>query len=210
MSSRDRKRADRRKRKHRSTQGEDAHLPEGKGGPEDLEAAPGGGDQSTLEGDEPANEAPLDLAAEAERLGVSKSELKNQRAREQLEPLEEDERPRAVTVGAILSGLIALITVGAWILGAEADGQRPGVIQVLAPAILFGVMAWGMWGKRYWAVLGFQAVLAIIMVGAFITLVAATNVAQALTAVVVLVAAGVLFWFMIKAMARIQMPEGPS
>jgi hypothetical protein len=169
--------------------------------------APGGED---AEEDQTEDGRPLDLSAEAERLGVSKSELKNQRAREQLEPLEDDERPLAVSVGAVVSALIALVTVGAWVLGAEVDGDRPSVVQVFAPAILFAVMAGGMWRSRYWAVLGFQAILAILMVGSFITLVGATNIAQAVTGLVILIAAGVLFWFMIKALARIQMPEGPG
>lgn len=203
MGSRERKRAERRKRKRRAASSEELEV----GGEQPPVGAPGGED---AEEDQTEDGRPLDLSAEAERLGVSKSELKNQRAREQLEPLEDDERPLAVSVGAVVSALIALVTVGAWVLGAEVDGDRPSVVQVFAPAILFAVMAGGMWRSRYWAVLGFQAILAILMVGSFITLVGATNIAQAVTGLVILIAAGVLFWFMIKALARIQMPEGPG
>ena len=117
------------------------------------------------------------------------------------------DRPRVVTAGALLSIAIALVTVGAWIVGAEVDGERPDAVQVFAPAILFGVMGWGMWRARYWAVLGFQAVMAIIMVGAFLTLISATGIGPALTALAVLAVAGTFFWFMVKAMARIQMPD---
>lgn len=196
MSSRDRKRADRRKRKQRSAER-----------PQDAEAVTA---TATVGNGRPADggAALEDLPAEAEAIGPSRSELRNQRVREELEPLEEGERPLVVTIGAIVSALIALVTVGAWIAGAEvSDGERPTALQVFAPAILFAVMAYGMWLRRYWAVLGFQAIMAIIMVGAFITLIAATTFAQALTGGLVLAVAGCFFWFTVKAMARIQMPS---
>ena len=85
--------------------------------------------------------------------------------------------------------------------------ERPNPFQVFPPAILFAVMGYGMMRSRYWAVLGFEAIMAIIMVGAFITLVAATSVFKAISALLVLAAAGALFWFTVKALARIQMPE---
>lgn len=191
MSSRERKRAARRKRKQRSA----ADRP-GAG-------RPGGSDA----GDDGSAQAVEDIAAEAEARGVSRSEIRNERAREALEPLAEGERPLVVTIGAVISALIALITLGAWIAGAEVDGERPNAFQVFAPAILFGVMGWGMWRARYWAVLGFQAVMAILMVGAFLTLIAATSLLGALTPILVLIGAGTLFWFTVKALARIQMPD---
>ena len=94
---------------------------------------------------------------------------------------------RVVTAGALLSIAIALITVGAWVAGAEVDGERASAaFQVFAPAILFGVMGYGMWRARYWAVLGFQAVMGILMVGAFLSLIAAASIAGALTALFIL------------------------
>jgi threonine/homoserine/homoserine lactone efflux protein len=70
-----------------------------------------------------------------------------------------------------------------------------------------GAMAWGMWLARYWAVLGFQASLALIMLAAALGLVRVTNGVQAIATTVILVGAGVLFYLMVKALARIQMPE---
>lgn len=193
MGSRERKRTERRKRKQRSVERPDSEQVS---------------EETVADGDPADESAPIeDLAAEAEARGVSRTELKNQLAREQLEPLAEGERPLIVTLGAILSAAIAAVTVGAWIVGAEVDGERPNPVQVFAPAILFGVMAWGMWNARYWAVLGFQAVMAILMVGAFLTLIAATSVVGALTPLAVLMVAGAFFWFTVKALARIQMPD---
>jgi hypothetical protein len=196
VSSRERKRNDRRKRKQRNAGTEPA-------APGEL-AATNGHAAAT---DATAGDDVADIAAEAARRGVPKSEIRNERAREGLEPLEEGERPTVVTAGAVLSFAIALITVGAYVAGAEVDGERPNAVQVFAPAILFGVMGYGMWRIRYWAVLGFQAVMGILMVGAFLSLIAAASVAGALTAVCVLLGAGIFFWFTVKAMARIQMPD---
>ena len=40
-------------------------------------------------------------------------------------------------------------------------------------AMLMGVMAYGLWRARYWAVLGFQAILALLIVAATLGLVSA-------------------------------------
>ncbi len=86
---------------------------------------------------------------------------RNEAAREQLEPLAEGERPAVVTVGAVISGLVAASVVIAYLAGAEVDGERPPVLQVIPSAVLMGVMSYGLWRARYWAVLGFQAILAL-------------------------------------------------
>ena len=144
---------------------------------------------------------------------MSRSEIRNERAREELEPLAEGERPRVVTVGAVISGIIGASILIAWLAGAEADvigngsSERPNAFQVFPPAILFGVMSYGMWRSRYWAVLGFQAIMAIIMIGAVLALIGATGIFKALSALLILIAAGALFWLTVKALARIQMPE---
>jgi hypothetical protein len=197
VSSRERKRADRRKRKQRSTAGEGTPAADGAG------AAPADDGHANVE----------DIAAEAERRGVSRSELRNEQVRAELEPLAEGERPGIVTIGAIVSAAIAASILIAWIAGAKVDvkgstlDERPQLLsQVLPPALLFAIMAWGMWRTRYWAVLGFEAIMAILMVGSFITLVAATSAFKAISAGLVLIAAGALFWFTVKALARIQMP----
>ncbi len=141
---------------------------------------------------------------------AARSEAKNQAAREQLEPLAENERPLVVTVGAIIAGLIAVSVVIAYLAGAKVNGARPAVIQVVTPALLMGMASIGMWRARYWAVLGFEVVLALLILSAAVGLIAATSAVQVVGDLVLIAAAGALFYFMIKAMARIQMPERPS
>jgi hypothetical protein len=138
---------------------------------------------------------------------AARSEERNRAAREALAPLAADERPAVVTAGAVLSALVAASVVIAYLAGAKVDGERPPILQVLPAALLMGSMSFGMWRARYWAVLGFQAVLALLIVAASLGLVAAENVAQLAGNVALIAIAGALFFFMIKAMARIQMPE---
>ena len=151
---------------------------------------------------------------------AARTEAKNAAVREQLEPLDEGERPLVVTIGAIVSALIAVSTIVGWLAGVEvrkfgSDGIQQGegeapLLSVIAVVALMGTMAYGMWRARYWAVLGFQALLVLLLVAASLGLVQATSVVQALGTTLLIAGAGTLFWFMIKAMARIQMPQRPG
>jgi hypothetical protein len=71
-----------------------------------------------------------------------------------------------------------------------------------------GVMAWGMWRARYWAVLGFQLLLVFLIFSAVFGLaVQASSVGQFAATLGLLAVSGSFFYFMVKAMARIQMPS---
>ena len=139
--------------------------------------------------------------------GYARAEERNQEARETLEPLAEGERPLVVTVGAVLSALVAVSVIVGYLIGTEVDGEKPKLAQVLAPALLMGIMAWGMWHARYWAVLGFQLILVFLIFSAVYGLaVQAASVAQVAVTLALLAVSGSFFFFMVKAMARIQMP----
>jgi hypothetical protein len=143
--------------------------------------------------------------------GYAKAEQRNREAREALEPLAEGERPTVVTIGAIVAALIAVSVVIGYATGVEVNGEQPKVAQVVAPTVIMGMMAWGMWHARYWAVLGFQLILVVVLFSAFFGLVVgASSVGQVLGTLALLAVAGTFFFFMVKAMARIQMPtRGP-
>jgi hypothetical protein len=151
----------------------------------------------------------LGAATPRERMerGYARAEERNQEAREGLEPLAEGERPLVVTLGAVVAALIvASIAIG-YLAGTKVNGEKPHFIQVLAPALLMGMMAWGMWRARYWAVLGFQLILVFLIFSAVYGLaLQAATVAQVLATLALLAVTGSFFFFMVKAMARIQMP----
>jgi hypothetical protein len=194
--ARDRKRAERQKRKRRATE-----RP-----PASLEAPPDAGDAST----ESNGDAPSETFQE--RMS-RRYEERNDEARTKLEPLDEGERPTAVTVGAVASAVLAIIftvSAGLAIAGVDAGGRH---IKPL-PIIVFGIVLWamtiGMWRARYWAVLGFQTVLLLVMLASAFGLVVVTSVLQAVGTTLLLAGSGTLFYFMIRAMARIQMPSSPG
>jgi hypothetical protein len=140
--------------------------------------------------------------------GYARAEERNQEVRESLEPLEEGERPLVVTIGAVLAGLICLSILVGYLAGVEVEGDKPRLAQVLAPALIMGVMAWGMWRPRYWAVLGFQLLLVFLIFSAVFGLaVQASSAAEFAATFGLLAVAGTFFFFMVKAMARIQMPK---
>jgi len=140
--------------------------------------------------------------------GYAKAAQRNQEAREKLEPLAAGQRPTVVTVAAILCALVALSIVAGYAAGVKPNGETPRFAQVAAPALITGFLAGGMWRTRYWAVLGFQLVLAFLIFASFYGLaLQAESLAGFLASGGLLVVSGVLFVLMVKAMARIQMPH---
>jgi hypothetical protein len=133
-------------------------------------------------------------------------EERNAEVRAQLRPLAEGERPGAVTAGAIVAVVLAVVVVVGYARGARIADEGSLAGAVLLAAILL-VAAWGMWKARYWAVLGFQALLAFHVIIASLALMVASNAWAALLCLTVIGLGGWLFWKLIRAMARIQMPE---
>lgn len=137
----------------------------------------------------------------------SRSERRNAEARAALVPLEQGERPRAVTVAAVVVGALGLLNLALYAAGFEIRGERPQPVGVLAFSGLMLTAAWGAWRARYWAVLGIQALLGLLIVILSLVLVTARDVWGALLLLAIVLPAGTLFWFMVRAMARIQMPS---
>jgi hypothetical protein len=148
---------------------------------------------------------PAATAAEPREPRASRTEAKNAAVRATLEPLEPGERPRPVTIGAIVAIALVVVQIPLYLIwDGDKRPQLPGFLFFMA---LMLVMAWGMWRVRYWAVLGFQALLAVCILVVSLAVMVASNVLTVLICAAIIVPAGVLFWFMVKAMARIQMPD---
>jgi hypothetical protein len=135
-------------------------------------------------------------------------EERNRVAREALEPLREDERPPVVTAAAVISMAIAVLSIAGFALwGVLRDDPRPNAIGTISFALLIGAMAYGLWRARYWAVLGFQATLVLVILGATLGTISALTIGLLIGNLVIVAIAGTLFYFMVKALARIQIPE---
>jgi cation transport ATPase len=146
--------------------------------------------------------------------GYARSRAKDEAARASLRPLPPGERPTAVTVGAIVATLLAVANLVALAFGynASEDTVSPGsdVTGSILTTAVVGVVAYGLWRATYWGVLGMQTLLALTLVVSSLALLFANSVWATLLLLLIIAGAGTLFWFLIKAMARIQMPERPS
>jgi len=137
----------------------------------------------------------------------SRSELRHAETRAARLPLGAGELPRAVTAAAVVATALVLAHVVLGLMGYKQHGHCPSWPGVVTFTALLTALAWVLWCARYWAVLGMEALLGITMVLFALALPFAANLRAVLLAVGVLVPAAALFWFLIKAMARIQMPE---
>jgi hypothetical protein len=72
------------------------------------------------------------------------------------------------------------------------------------------VCAIGMWHMRYWAVLGFQAVLAIVVLIFALLLIRASNLLGFVVPIVIIGAGGTLFFKLVRVLSRLQMPKYPG
>ncbi|MBI5310652.1 MAG: hypothetical protein HZB14_06455 [Actinobacteria bacterium] len=141
----------------------------------------------------------------------ARSEAKNAAARAELEPLESGERPVAVTVAAIVAMVFAVFNVVViFFVDVDADNEGAALAQQLFIAALLAVAAVGMWRAKYWAVLGFQTILGITVIVLFLLLLKASSIWVLLPFIAMIVGFSTLFWHLIRAMARIQMPESPA
>ena len=138
--------------------------------------------------------------------GYARGRIKDEEARAKLQPLAPGERPLAVTVAAVLAALLGIANVVLLAAGYEVDDGGQSTTGVLIFAALMAAAAIGMWKCRYWAVLGFEALLGIAIVFAALSLMVASNAGAVLLCLAIIAVASPLFWFLIRAMARIQLP----
>ena len=138
--------------------------------------------------------------------GYARGRARDEEARRKLKPLAPGERPLAVTLAAILAAVLGLSNLVLVVAGYEVEGSG-STAGALIFAALMAVAAVGMWQCRYWAVLGFEALLGIAIVFSALSLMVASNLTAVLLCVAIIAVAGPLFWFLIRAMARIQLPS---
>ena len=141
--------------------------------------------------------------------GYARGRAKDDAARAALKPLSPGERPTAVTVGAIAAAVAAIANLVALVAGYDADEPRKTVTTVFG-LVLLVVVAVGMLAPVTEAAFGEQALLALTIILSSLALLTAVNVLAGLVAFALVAGCGTLFWFLVKAMARIQMPERPG
>ena len=142
----------------------------------------------------------------------SRSEERNAAVRATLTPLAPGERPWslkiAVLIALLIGGgdLIAVIISGKFNVG----GAHAGPSGVILFSVLMLVCAVGMWQLRYWAVLGFQAILAFVILFFSLLLLRANNVVALVTGLIVVGGGGYLFYKLVRVLSRLNIPKPPG
>ncbi|HTD09642.1 MAG TPA: hypothetical protein VK680_12195 [Solirubrobacteraceae bacterium] len=124
-----------------------------------------------------------------------------------LEPLGADERPTPLLVAI---GVCAVVGVAVLVGGlsihnlSRHGGSLPGAIFLAAVLASLGV---GMYQRRYFAVLAFEALLTFQIIVTSLALVIATSWITAGLCLLAVGLAGWLFWKLVRVMGRIQAGE---
>jgi hypothetical protein len=128
-------------------------------------------------------------------------------ARAALQPLAPQERPRPLLVAIAVCALLAIaVLVGALTVHdlSRRGGSLPGAIFLAA---ILALLAQGMYRRRYFAVLGFEALLAFQILVTSLALVVASTLLAAAVCLLGIGLGGWLFWKLIRVMGRIQAGE---
>jgi hypothetical protein len=127
-----------------------------------------------------------------------------------LRPLDEHERPMALRVAVAVAAALALAVLISVLTVhnlSRHGGSLPGGL-FLAGVLL--LLARGMWERRYWAVLSFEALLAFQIIVTSLALVVAETLLAAGLCAVSIGLAGWLFWKLVRVMGRIQARDRPE
>jgi len=132
---------------------------------------------------------------------------RDEQTRAALRPLGPDERPPALLVAV---GVCALLAAGVLVGGltihdlSRHGGSLPGAIFLAA---VLAALALGMYRHRYWAVLGFEALLAFQIIVTSLALVVASTLKAAAFCLLAIGLGGWLFWKLVRVMGRLQAGE---
>ena len=142
------------------------------------------------------------------RRGYARGRARDDEIRAGLEPLAPGERPRVVTIAAIVAFVFALANVATALTGNDistATGD-PSLATAVTTALLL-VAGFGMLARQYWAVLGFQTILGIQIVFFSLYLIGVQKLWHAIIPVIAIGLLGWLFWKLVRPMAQMQMPK---
>jgi hypothetical protein len=139
--------------------------------------------------------------------GSPRRVAREEQARAALQPLVEDERPRALLVAIAVCAVLAIaVLIGALTVHnlSSKGGSLPGAIVLAA---ILALLSQGMYRRRYFAVLGFEALLAFQILVTSLALIVASTLLAAAVCLVGIGLGGWLFWKLVRVMGRIQAGE---
>ena len=176
---------------------------------------PDGADAAAAPHDETAGlaaaraQARRDFAAERDaapaehsnmRRGYARGRARDEAIRAGLTPLGPDERP----LGLLLAiGVVLLICGANAILAATEEHWLYAAVFAIGGLALAG----GLWARIYAVVVLVEALLALAIVFAALSLLFAGTILAAVASLVVIGISGPVFWLLIRVMARLQVPQ---
>ncbi len=141
---------------------------------------------------------------------MTRSEDRTAAARAALTPYAPGERPWPIVISSLTAFALGALTLVLYLAHAKVDGQQPALSVVIVYTGLMFACAAGTWTMRYWAVLAFQTLLAIGILGFSLALIRVTSIAWLLVCLVVIFCAGALFWKLVRVLGRLQLPARPE
>lgn len=130
-------------------------------------------------------------------------------ARAALTPYEPGERPWPIVACAAVAVTLAAATLVLYAARVRVEGSRPALGAVVVYVALMLALAAGTWLMRYGAVLAFQALLVIGILGFSLAALRASTIAALLVCVAAIAVAGTLFWKLVRVLGRIQVGSRP-
>jgi hypothetical protein len=124
-----------------------------------------------------------------------------------LEPLAEGERPAPLLIAVVVCAILAAAVIAGALTVHDLSrhgGSLPGAVFLSG---VLAALALGMYRCRYWAVLGFEALLAFQIIVSSLALVVASTLAAAAVCLLAIGLGGWLFWKLVRVMGRIQAGE---
>lgn len=151
-------------------------------------------------------------AATATAPRLTRSERRNAAIRATLTPYRVGERPWSIKIGAVLAAATGGVQLILFLAGVKLKvaGTHPAAGSTIVFALLMFTCAVGMWKMRYWAVLGFMALLGIAVVNFSLALVRVSNLLGLVIALAGIALPGFLFFKLVRVLSRIQMPKYPG
>jgi hypothetical protein len=123
------------------------------------------------------------------------------------QPLARDERPAALLVAVAVCGLLAVAVITSAVTVHDLSrhgGSLPGAVFLAA---VLAALAVGMYRRRYWAVLGFEALLAFQIIVTSLALVVASTPAAAAGCALSVLLGGWLFYKLVRVLSRVAAGE---
>jgi len=135
------------------------------------------------------------------------SSARDEQARAALEPLAPQERPPALLIAVAVAAVLAVAVLVGGLTIHDLSSRGGSLAGAIFLSGILAALALGMYRRRYLAVLGFEALLALQIILSSLALIIAASLLAAGEYVIALALGGWLFWKLVRVMGRIQAGE---